>query len=45
MLHEQIIAICSTIHTKETKTLYGHGVQFYIDKPDGTRSNQYVLKG
>ena len=45
MLHREIIAVCSEIHTKHTNTLRGQSVEFVNVKPDGTYSNLWALKG
>jgi len=35
MLHGEIIAVCSEIHTKHTNTLCGRNGEFLNFKPDG----------
>jgi len=44
MLHRDIIAVCSQIHTKHINTLCGQNVEFFNGKPGGTYSNHWVLK-
>jgi hypothetical protein len=43
MLHREIIAVCSEIHTKHTNTLCGQNVEFVNVKPGGTYSNHWAL--
>jgi hypothetical protein len=38
MLHREIIAVCSEIHTKHINTLCGQNVEFVNAKPGGTYS-------
>ena len=45
MLHREIIAVYSQIHTKHINTLRGQNVKFVNVKPDGTYSNHWALKG
>jgi hypothetical protein len=45
MLYREIIAVCSEIHTKHINTLCGQNVELLNDKPDGTYSDHWVLKG
>ena len=44
MLHREIIAVCSQIHTKHINTLYGQEVELFIFKPGGIYSNHWALK-
>jgi hypothetical protein len=44
MLHSEIIAVCSEIHTKHISTLCGQNVEFVNVKPGGTYSNHWDLK-
>jgi hypothetical protein len=39
MLHREIIAVCSEIHTKHINTLCGQNVELLNVKPGGTYSN------
>jgi hypothetical protein len=34
MLHREIIAVCSEMHTKHINTLCGRNVEFFSVKPD-----------
>jgi hypothetical protein len=43
MLYREIIAVCSEIHTKHTKTLCGQNVEFVDVKPGGIYSNHWAL--
>jgi hypothetical protein len=45
MLYREIIAVCSEIHNKHTKTLCGQNVEFVNVKSGGTCSNHWALKG
>jgi hypothetical protein len=45
MLYQEIIAVCSEIHTKHINTLCGQNMQFVNVKPSGTNSNHWALKG
>jgi hypothetical protein len=45
MLYEEIIAVCSEIHTKHTNTLCGQNVEFFNVKLGGTYSDHWALKG
>jgi hypothetical protein len=45
MLHREIMAVCSEIHTNHINTLCGQNVQFFNVKPGGTYSNYWGLKG
>jgi len=45
MLHSEIIAVCSEIHTKQINTLCGQNVEFVDVKPGGTYSNHCALEG
>jgi len=44
MLYREIIAVCSEIHTKHTKTLSGQNVEFANVRPGGTYNNHRALK-
>ena len=44
MLHREIIAFCSQIHTKHINTLCGQNVELVNVKPGGTYSNHWALK-
>jgi hypothetical protein len=44
MLYREIMALCSEIHKKHTKTLCGQKVGFVNVKPGGTYSNHWALK-
>jgi hypothetical protein len=43
MLHCEIIAVCSEIHTKHINTLCGQKVELFNVKPGGTNSKQWNL--
>ena len=45
MLYREIIAVCSGIHTKHINTLCGQNVEFLNEKPGGTYSDHWDLKG
>jgi len=45
MLYREIIAVCFQIHRKHTNTLCGLNVEFVNDKPGGTYSDHWALKG
>jgi hypothetical protein len=40
MLYNEIIAVCSEIHTKHINTLCGQNVEFVSVKPDGRYSER-----
>jgi hypothetical protein len=44
MLHREIIAVYSEIHTKHINTLCWQNVEFVNVKPGGTYSNHWALK-
>jgi hypothetical protein len=44
MLHREIIAVCSVIHTKHINTLCGLNVESLNAKPGGAHSNQWAVK-
>ena len=45
MLHREIIAVCSQIHTKRINTLCGQNAEFLNVKPCGTYTNDRAIKG
>jgi len=45
MLHREIIAVCSEIHTKRINILCGQNVEFVNVKIGGTYSDQWALEG
>jgi len=45
MLHREIIAVCSEIHTKHINTPCGLKVELLSDKLGGTYSDHWALKG
>jgi hypothetical protein len=45
MLHREIIAVCSEIHTKHIDTLCGQNVEFVNVKLGGTYTNHWALDG
>jgi hypothetical protein len=45
MLHTEIIAVCSEIHTQHINTLRGRNVELLNVKPGGTYSNHWAVKG
>ena len=45
MLHKEIIAVCSQIHTKNINTLCGQNVELLNVKTGGTYSYHWALKG
>ena len=45
MLYEEIIAVCSEIHTKHINTLCGMKVEFVNVKPGGTYSDHWLWRG
>jgi hypothetical protein len=45
MLHREIIAVCSEIHTKHTNTPWGQNVGLLNVKPGGTYSDHWAVKG
>jgi hypothetical protein len=45
MLYNEIIDVCSEIHTKHINTLCGQNVEFVNVKHGGPRSNHWALKG
>jgi len=45
LLYREIIAVCSEIHTKHIITLCGQKEEFVSDKPDGTYSDHWTVKG
>ena len=45
MLYTEIIAVCSEIHTKHRNTLCSQKAEFVNNKPGGTHSNHWALKG
>jgi hypothetical protein len=44
MLHREIIAVCSQLHTKHINILCGQNVEFVKVTPDGTCSYHKGLK-
>jgi len=44
MLHREIIAVCSQIHTKHINTLCGQKVELLNVKPGGTYSDHWALE-
>jgi len=44
MLHREIIAVCSEIHTNHINIQYGQDVELGIVKLGGTYSNHWTLK-
>ena len=42
MLHREIIAVCSQIHTKHINTLCGQNVELLNVKPGGTYSDHWT---
>ena len=42
-MYREIIAVCSEIHTKHTRTLCGQSVQLLNVKPGGTHSNHWAF--
>jgi hypothetical protein len=44
MLYNEIIAVCSQIHTKHINTLCGLNVELLNFKHDGTYINHWALK-
>ena len=44
MLHREMIAVCSEIHTKHTNTLCGQNVEFVDVTPGGTYSTHWALR-
>jgi hypothetical protein len=44
MLHGEIIAVYSQIHTKHINTLYRQNVEYVIVKPGGVYSNHWAVK-
>jgi len=45
MLHSEIIAVCSQIHTKHINTLCGQNVELLNVKLGGTHNDHRALKG
>ena len=45
MLYRETIAVRSQIHTKHINTLCGQNVELLCDKPGGTYSNHWAVKG
>ena len=45
ILHREIIAVCSQIHTKHTNTVCGQNVEFLNAKAGGTYSDNCALEG
>ena len=45
MLHREIIAVCSQIHTKHINALCGQNVEFVNVKPGGKYSHRCGLEG
>jgi len=45
MLHREIIAVCSEIHTKHVNTVCGQKMEIVNVKPGGTYSDHWILKG
>jgi hypothetical protein len=45
MLYREIIAVYSEFHTKHINTLYGQNVELLNDKPPGTYSDHWAVKG
>jgi hypothetical protein len=45
MLYNEIIAVCSQIHTKHINTLCGQNEELLNLKLGGTYSNHWALKG
>jgi hypothetical protein len=45
MLHTEIIAVYSQIHTKHINTLWGQNVELLDIKPGGKYSNKWTLNG
>jgi len=45
MLYREIMAVCSEIHTKHINTVCKQNVDLLNDKPGGTYSDHWVLKG
>ena len=45
MLCNEIIAVCSQIHTKHINTVCGQNVEFVSVKLGGTYSDHWALKG
>ena len=43
MLHREIIAVCSEIHTKHTNTLCGQNVELLCVKPGGAYSDHCAV--
>jgi hypothetical protein len=44
MLHREIMAVCSEIHTKHINTVCGQNVEFFNVKPDGIYCNHWTAK-
>jgi hypothetical protein len=44
MMHSEIFAICSEIHTEHINTLCGQNLEFLNVKNGGTYSNHWALK-
>jgi len=45
MLHSEIIAVCSQIHTRHINTLCGQNVELLNVKPGGIYNDHRALKG
>ena len=45
MLYREIFAVCSQIHTKHIKTVFGQNVGLLNVKPGGTYSDKWALQG
>ena len=45
MLHREIMAVCSEIHTKHINTVCGQNVELLSVKLGGTYSDHWALKG
>jgi hypothetical protein len=45
MLHRDIVAVCSEIHTKHINTLYGQNVKLLNVKLDGTYNDHWAIEG
>jgi len=45
MLHTEIIAVCSQIHTEHINKLSGQNVAIVYVKPGGTYSDHWALEG
>jgi len=44
MLHREIIAVCSQIHTKHINTLCGQNVSFFVVLNAVVKFNRWILK-